>query len=623
MILTRFWAFLLTIAAIVGIAAALVTATLVDDQYRTSTVNDLVRDRFEVEQTLKIDARARLDAIAPIAANGDVRSALRRASARRDPAVVDPEIATPLRQTLQRLNGQLEQMAGDLVFAVDQDGWIIAAVAPVNPPDGAGLGQFPLVRRALEGYLTDDVWVYNDGVYRMAARPVVEGGQYVGALVHGKRYDDQLAELLSQRLGGASVAFYQGSTTFAGYMPAGAPRREELGQLLSGVLTDERFTSGDRTEPQELGSGGLAVYSLVTGSARHANVGYAIGRPVRTLGEPWAIFDQVGSDEWASLPWIPLGGGGLLVFLLAMLWIWVERDRPLSKLKRASSTLKDAPENRLTITDFGGRYRAIASSVNDALDAAAIAGGAGAPGKAAANLDEILGPADAAASGPAFFGFAGGDQGPVDLPDVPPAAPAGGLPPLGAPVGGLPPPGAAAAPPPPKPGGLQPPPPRPPAPKPSVPKPPPPKRPEPEPEPEPEAVSVPPPSAPAIEAPPQSSKRKLKSTLLGVAPPDDDDDDDDDEESTMVARVPQELLAQTAGDPSDEETAHFREVFQQFRAMKEQCGEPTASLTFDKFKVTLEKNRDQIVKRHGARRVRFTVYAKNGKAALKATPIKD
>ncbi|MBX3275752.1 MAG: hypothetical protein KF729_36160, partial [Sandaracinaceae bacterium] len=411
MILSRFWYFLLTAAAIVSVAAALLAASLIDDHYRTAAVNDLVRDRFEIEQTLKLDARARLDAIAPIAANPDVRSALRRAGGRRTPGELDEALVTSLRQTLVRLNGQLDQMSGDLVFAVDQDGWIVAAIAPTNPPAGAGLGQFPLVRRALEGYLSDDVWVYNDSVYRMAARPVVDGGQYVGALIHGKRYDDQLAQLLSQRLGGASIGFFRGSAMFAGHMPPGAPRREDMeGQLAPQVIGDERFASGERTEPLELPSGGLAVYSQVTGAARHAGVGYSVGRPVRTLGPPWAIFDQAGGERWAALPWIPLGGGGFALFLLAMLWTWVEHDRPLSRLKRASLRLKDSPEARFVITDFGGRYRAIANAANEAIDAAAAAGGAAAPGRPVANLDAILGPTDAASS-PAFFGFAGQDAG--------------------------------------------------------------------------------------------------------------------------------------------------------------------------------------------------------------------
>jgi hypothetical protein len=122
-----------------------------------------------------------------------------------------------------------------------------------------------------------------------------------------------------------------------------------------------------------------------------------------------------------------------------------------------------------------------------------------------------------------------------------------------------------------------------------------------------------------IAAPPKQRKQ-LKSTLLGVAPP-TDDDDDDGEGATMVARVPRELLDATAGE--DEEASHFKEVYDKFVQTKKQCGESTAGLTLQKFSQTLRKNRDQIKQRHGAKKVRFTVYTKNGKAALKATPIKE
>jgi hypothetical protein len=129
---------------------------------------------------------------------------------------------------------------------------------------------------------------------------------------------------------------------------------------------------------------------------------------------------------------------------------------------------------------------------------------------------------------------------------------------------------------------------------------------------------------PAGPAKPDATQRKLlKRTLLGVPPP---AEDDDDEGATMVARVPEELLAKSAApgtEGADDEEKHFREVFEQFLETKRQCGEPTAGLTFEKFVITLRKNRDQIVSRHGARSVRFTVYVKEGKAALKATPIKQ
>ena len=92
----------------------------------------------------------------------------------------------------------------------------------------------------------------------------------------------------------------------------------------------------------------------------------------------------------------------------------------------------------------------------------------------------------------------------------------------------------------------------------------------------------------------------------------------------MIAQVPQELLdASMEQQAADEEERHFRSVFQEFLSTKEKCGENTKGLTFEKFRRTLEKNRDQILSRHKASRVRFTVYVKDGRAALKATPVKS
>ena len=58
-------------------------------------------------------------------------------------------------------------------------------------------------------------------------------------------------------------------------------------------------------------------------------------------------------------------------------------------------------------------------------------------------------------------------------------------------------------------------------------------------------------------------------------------------------------------------------------ATKRNCGEPTESLSFEKFEGTLRKNKAAIVQQHGVQRVKFTVYVKQGRAALKASPIRD
>lgn len=126
---------------------------------------------------------------------------------------------------------------------------------------------------------------------------------------------------------------------------------------------------------------------------------------------------------------------------------------------------------------------------------------------------------------------------------------------------------------------------------------------------------------------------------------------EDSAESTRVAAVPQELIKQArsgaAGGTSErptirpptaslprvqsvapvggasDEDRHFQDVFRDFVATREKCGEPADGLTFEKFKAKLLKNKEQLVAKYQCRTVRFQVYVKDGKAALKATPVKD
>ncbi len=80
---------------------------------------------------------------------------------------------------------------------------------------------------------------------------------------------------------------------------------------------------------------------------------------------------------------------------------------------------------------------------------------------------------------------------------------------------------------------------------------------------------------------------------------------------------------ESAVDPEAEREAEWRQVFEEFVATKQQCGENVEGFTYEKFEQTLRKNQEALKKRHGARRVKFSVYVKEGKAALKASPMKD
>lgn len=97
-------------------------------------------------------------------------------------------------------------------------------------------------------------------------------------------------------------------------------------------------------------------------------------------------------------------------------------------------------------------------------------------------------------------------------------------------------------------------------------------------------------------------------------------------ESTVVASVPEDLIHQSrAPDPNEpdaEDHSHFREVYDRFVQMRRRCGEPTDNLAFERFVQKLHKNREAMIQKYGCRTVRFQVYEKDGKAALKASPVR-
>lgn len=89
-----------------------------------------------------------------------------------------------------------------------------------------------------------------------------------------------------------------------------------------------------------------------------------------------------------------------------------------------------------------------------------------------------------------------------------------------------------------------------------------------------------------------------------------------------TAAMPKVAALSPAGGANDEER-HFQDVFRDFVSTREKCREPADGLTYDKFKAKLLKNKEQLVAKYNCKSVRFQVYVKDGKAALKATPVKD
>jgi len=91
------------------------------------------------------------------------------------------------------------------------------------------------------------------------------------------------------------------------------------------------------------------------------------------------------------------------------------------------------------------------------------------------------------------------------------------------------------------------------------------------------------------------------------------------EDSSVARRLP----VPPSRDGAAAELAEWHAVFNDFVGLKQQCGETTDGFTYEKFEQTLKKKNEELLTRHGAKRVKFSVYVKEGKAALKASPIMD
>jgi hypothetical protein len=575
MLLSRFWYVFLAVAAAAAAAAALLGQSVVNGRTDEALADSLARDRVMIEAMLRLEARSRLDRIAFITVDNKLGGLLRSAQGVSDEKKLR-EIGAQVKELMRgHVVRMIEAAAGEsedekrrevepaIAFALDNDGRIIAQLGPMeaNPP-GAGLGAFPLVKRALQGYLRDDVWLYDRRVYRMAARPVMSGSEYAGAIVHGYRLEQGLTEKLSKNVGGATIAFFYGTDVLGTYVPGdvnGAPQQAELAAAIPKALADKKFATG-AMDVVSLQHGGRAVFMPIKGSAAAAGVGYVVGRPRKLVSSPEQLFQQASQDDVKGLPLPLLIGGALLLAAVGLLSLYIERDRHLRALLKKTDEIAAGKRDRLVVTEWRGAYRKLADRINQAIDKELERVGERAPAaRKKANLDDILGPTPEASSTP-FFGFAADADEPGGAAAAPPA-PVPAPKPASSPGklrGQAPAPAPAAMP----------------APTPSLP------------------VAVPS-LGPPIPAPPSPR------SAAGASP-----------------------AAASGDDNGSDEGAHWREVYDQYIATRKRCGESIDNLTFEKFGVTLRKTRDQIVEKHGARSVRFTVQIKEGKAALKAQPIK-
>ena len=582
MFFSKIWFFLIALAATVALTIALVMPRPAERAHIDNEKQRLVVACSVIDILLGDDARSRVDLASAFASKAAIVTALDAASGA---ATIDEARMKQVRAVGESVMAEMEgKRKPDFAVLIDKRGRVVARVALDQNDFGDVAAGRPLVDDALAGYLRDDLWSHNGTLYLVTAAPVIkrESQTYAGAIVLGHQVTNALAQRLVKSLD-VDVGFYLGKDEVAGSKTLAvetSPLVDAVKAIGGGELNQDCLAN----KPIPITAGKDSYTALVARlpgevSARQAYYTVFIKRPV-ALGFAGTL-KVVNQSDLApgSFPWILVGGGFVVMLAIGIALMLLESDRPLRRLTAEAVRLAKGETERLSEDKHPGKFGSIARSVNIQIDKL------GREAKTAKkDMDQLLGPSPE------------GSLGTIDLlatalPAVRPGGPA--------PAGSTPPSefkftSASTQP------GLAPSPPPRPTPRPGTPPPMTPSRPA-APPPPPLGIPTPPPSfatATPMPAPAAPSALGLDDDILGG---------DGDA-----------ALDEPAGEDD-----YFKQVFDQFVAMKKSCNEPTTGLTLAKFSEKLIKNRDDLMSKTGCRDVRFTVYVKDGKAALKATPVKD
>ncbi len=583
MLLSRFWYAILAVISVASVAMVYVAIHQHNRLRESDTRLIIDHDRDIVDWYMRIDARKRLDALGIAAVDDQLRVGLLKANGQDK---ISADVRDPMKKRLGELSTKIAGLIKDegkgqnpvAMFAVDARGRVVAHVnfdrSGQVKDEYFELGGFPVVADALHGWLRDDTWIFDrEAIYRVVARPVVaaEGAPPSGAVVSVRRVDDGYAKAIAERTG-SPVVFYVAAPDGDGVKIAARAVPDKSDVSFEGLALDSKKLMADKAYVESgasalMQNGAMTMaFARIFGMSWESGAGYAVARKVVAIDGPNALLGAADESDKKAVPVPVVAGVGLAALIFGILFTFLEHSRPMGRLSVEAKRFAKGDQDALPLAKLTGPTRRIGQDVNDGVERV-IAKGGGASRKAA-DLEQILGPVPAAPQMSAFsFNFDAGAAGssPAAPASGKPAAPAvddmfANLAPAGAPAA------PAAAP----------------------------------------AATTPkvPPAAPAIVHRPE------------------------EEDATLVARIPDELMsASKSGEQHQiddaEELVHWQQTFEAFVAMRGKCGEPTAGLSFEKFQVQLRKNKEQLVKQYGSKRVKFTVYEKDGKAALKATPIKE
>jgi hypothetical protein len=576
--LSKIWFFLIALAAAIAFTIAFVLPRPAQRQVQVEEHARLTTACSVIDILLADDARDRVALTSTFARSPDIVSALEAATGAKE---LDSSRMKQVQLAAQKLVENIKGRKPDFAILIDHRGRVVAQVKLDESEFGDTVAGRPLVDDALAGYLRDDLWTQKGTMYLVSGAPVIRTNppiDYVGAVILGHKVTNELAADLAHRLSAVDtqVAFYLGGDDVAASKPLSLdhkPMTDALAGLSGGDLSKDCAANNQLTV-----SAGADTYTAMIarmpGEAMAHGAYYAVfAKTVQARGFGGTL-DAVRKSDLSTKVLIVVGIAFLLALGLGIAFMWIESDRPLRGLANDAVKLAKNESERLAEDAHGGKYGSIARSVNIHIDKL------GRDAKSArTNLDQLLGPAPE------------GSLGTIDLlaGALPPSRPGG--------------PAIATASPPPSDFKFH------------------------DPAPAPAPVQMRAPTPAPIQQRPSAPPQQARPPAPRATPP----------RGSQSAPMPAPMAAHNqtqplsldddilgGGAPSQPgPDAYFQQVYDQFVSVKKSCGENTSGLTFQKFAEKLVKNRDDLKAKTGCREVRFTVYVKDGKAALKATPVKD
>jgi len=625
MIFTKVWAVFLAVVLVVAFGMAVVAPRPMLHELSRSQAQNLDRAQHNAELMLRLETRDWIDTVAKISRDRVVVNVMDRACNR----------AGGLDQIKAKMQGRLLTLVSmlnadtrpELVIAVDNHGKQVFRMGPGEEsyiPGRSGLIGYPLVDSALRGYRRDDTWNIDGKLYLMAASPIISKAKmkYVGALILGEAINDAFARRFKAHLDRTDVAFFMRGKTMGSTVRSQAidalptryskeDRRKEIKQqgrtaaLLVGKETDRHFV----------------IMTPLPGVAGIHDAFYAvIDKPAASIGLFEALGRATSNDlSWSQFPWLLLFGLLLVAAAAGVaLTIW-EVTLPLRKLEDELRVLTKGDIDRLDSRNYAKGLEPLVVCINRCIDNRTLKhdqpssyGPRRNAGPIIADLESspTVGP-EISVSTSAMPPMATLDNSGAEKMDLlgmheSPTSEEGEIGPGVRPLMGL------------------------------------------------EITETPQQAQPALpnqderdpydtvidpprDDPPAPSYESSMSDMVSAprivdgvdtamspfpAFPAADSPDVNTTAETLISSVPESMAQAAEKEEGEDLQEYMQQVYTEFLTVKQQCGEDTSNLTFARFSKKLQKNRELLIDRYACRSVRFQVYIKDGKAALKATPVK-